>query len=158
MDSATLTTLLIASNLALTAAALSACVVWLYASRRQRCYDRVLEMIADEQGDWYIEKVLSMELGRILSYTLAPESDASSTAPDDEDVISDDGTDVSDEDVISDVDATSDVDVASDVDVTSDVGTDVSDEDVISDNFVIEDDEIVIDDNEVINNEEARDD
>ncbi len=33
-----------------------------------RCYDPVLKMLADEQGDWYVEKVLSHELGKVLSH------------------------------------------------------------------------------------------
>jgi hypothetical protein len=33
-----------------------------------RCYDPVLKMLADEQGDWYVEKVLSHELGKVLTH------------------------------------------------------------------------------------------
>ena len=35
---------------------------------RGRCYGPVLKMLADEQGDWYVEKVLSHELGRVLTH------------------------------------------------------------------------------------------
>lgn len=34
----------------------------------KKCYDQVLTMIADEQGDWYVEKVLSGELAKILRH------------------------------------------------------------------------------------------
>ena len=33
-----------------------------------RCYDQALRMLADEQGDWFIEKVLSHELAKILKH------------------------------------------------------------------------------------------
>ena len=36
--------------------------------RPGRCYDQVLKMLADEQGDWYIEKVLGHELAKILKH------------------------------------------------------------------------------------------
>lgn len=35
---------------------------------KSRCYDPVLKMLADEQGDWYVEKVLSHELGKVLTH------------------------------------------------------------------------------------------
>jgi len=36
--------------------------------RPRRCFDQVLKMLADEQGDWYIEKVLGHELAKVLQH------------------------------------------------------------------------------------------
>ena len=92
--------LLIVTNTAL----LATLVLW--ARRPSRCFDQALKMLADEQGDWYVETVLSHELGKILQHNtkaLDPSADSEdddSEASEDEDgeVVSDDCETDSDDD------------------------------------------------------------
>jgi hypothetical protein len=73
--------------------------------RPSRCYDQVLKMLADEQGDWYIEKVLGHELAKILKHNTrdmdeVPEDEDDEDDDDDED--DEEGDDDEDDDVDED--------------------------------------------------------
>jgi hypothetical protein len=42
------------------------CISYLFRRSDDTCYSQVLKLLADEQGDWYVERIISHEVGKIL--------------------------------------------------------------------------------------------
>ena len=66
------------------------------------CYSKALEMLSSEQGDWYVEKILSCELAKILEFNSrglgsASDDDCEDLSDDSDDSFAADESDESDE-------------------------------------------------------------